>query len=275
MMCLDISRMANPMKNGFTTFLTGVFNLIPMRFSEYMVVLTIISYPCFWMMALRSFHVVINFTFICFNSVYTNLPKLIQVLLHNGLGLCSFLTQHIHILEYEWSVFESNDVVNVSDTTSLLNVQLQERVMNKILSTRYKITYEFWHICLYHLVHNVVLFSIFLNFIWIHARFLYRKEWMEDHWICHGVVWVFRYHTRWSIRTCQMCWVIESIWSDLDWSFPSPILVVAHPPTRKASFDAWLHHTSCLHRDSRFLPCSQLLACSSLSMSTFACHFTI
>ena len=95
------------------------------------------------MIALRSFHVVINFTFICFNSVYTNLPKLIQVLLHNGLGLCSFLTQHVHILEYEWSVFESNDVVNVSDTTSLLNVQLQERVMNKILSTRNKIIYEF------------------------------------------------------------------------------------------------------------------------------------
>ena len=65
--------MANPMKNGFTTFLTGVFNLIPIRFLEYMVVLAIMSYPYFWMMASRSFQVVANFTFICYNPVSTNL----------------------------------------------------------------------------------------------------------------------------------------------------------------------------------------------------------
>ena len=40
---------------------------------------------------------------------------------------------------------------------------------------------------------------------------------MEGHWTCHGVMWVFRYHTRWSIHTCQMCWVISPIWSDFDW----------------------------------------------------------
>ena len=50
MMCLDMSRMANPMKNGFSTLRTGVFNLMPIRFSEYMVVPAIMSYPCFWMM---------------------------------------------------------------------------------------------------------------------------------------------------------------------------------------------------------------------------------
>ena len=48
---------------------------------------------------------------------------------------------------------------------------------------------------------------------------------MEGQWICHGVVWMFWYHTRWSICTCQMCWVILPIWSDFDWSSPSPILV--------------------------------------------------
>ena len=61
--------MANPMKNGFSTLRTGVFNLMPMRFSEYMVVPAIMSYPCFWMIASRSFHVVANFTFIRFNPV--------------------------------------------------------------------------------------------------------------------------------------------------------------------------------------------------------------
>ena len=48
---------------------TGVFNLIPIRFSEYMVVPAIISYPCFSMIASRSFHVLANFTFIRFNPV--------------------------------------------------------------------------------------------------------------------------------------------------------------------------------------------------------------
>ena len=61
--------MANPMKNGFSTLRTGVFNLMPIRFSEYMVVPAIISYPCFWMIASRSFHVVANFTFIRFSPV--------------------------------------------------------------------------------------------------------------------------------------------------------------------------------------------------------------
>ena len=44
---LDIFRMTNPMKNGFTTFLTCVFNLIPKRLSENIVVLDIMSYPRF------------------------------------------------------------------------------------------------------------------------------------------------------------------------------------------------------------------------------------
>ena len=56
--------------------------------------------------------------------------QLVQVLFHSGLGLCSFLTQHIHIFEYEWSLFELNDVMNVSDTISLLYVQLKEWVMD-------------------------------------------------------------------------------------------------------------------------------------------------
>ena len=52
--------------------------------------------------------------------------QLVQVLLHCGLGFGSFLTQHVHVLEYEWCLFESNDVVNVSDAISLLNAQLQQ-----------------------------------------------------------------------------------------------------------------------------------------------------
>ena len=52
--------------------------------------------------------------------------QLVQVLLHGGLGLRSFLTQHVHIFEYEWCLFELNDVMNVSDAISLLNAQLQQ-----------------------------------------------------------------------------------------------------------------------------------------------------
>ena len=52
--------------------------------------------------------------------------QLVEVLLHSGLGFGSFLTQHVHVFEEEWSLFESNDVVNVSDAISLLNAQLQQ-----------------------------------------------------------------------------------------------------------------------------------------------------
>ena len=52
--------------------------------------------------------------------------QLVQVLLHSGLGFGSFLTQHVDILEDEWCLPESNDVVNVCDAISLLNAQLQQ-----------------------------------------------------------------------------------------------------------------------------------------------------
>ena len=45
---------------------------------------------------------------------------------HNDLGLGSFLTQHVHIFEYEWSLSELNNVINVTDTITLLNAQLNE-----------------------------------------------------------------------------------------------------------------------------------------------------
>ena len=52
--------------------------------------------------------------------------QLVQVLLHSGLGFGSFFTQHVDVLEYEWCLFESNEVVNVRDAISLLNAQLQQ-----------------------------------------------------------------------------------------------------------------------------------------------------
>ena len=52
---------------------TGVFNLTPIRFSEYMVIPATLSYPYFLIITSRSFHVVANFTFIRFNLVSTNL----------------------------------------------------------------------------------------------------------------------------------------------------------------------------------------------------------
>ena len=52
--------------------------------------------------------------------------ELVEILLHNGFGLRSFLTQNVHILEYEWGLFESNDVMYMSDPISLLNAQLKE-----------------------------------------------------------------------------------------------------------------------------------------------------
>ena len=103
--------------------------------------------------------------------------QLVQVLLHGGLGLGSFLTQHIHVLEYEWCLLESNEVVNVRNAISLLNAQLQQRVMHEILATRHKITDEFRCIHLFYFVHNVVLLGVLLDSIRVQTRLLYGEEW--------------------------------------------------------------------------------------------------
>ena len=114
--------------------------------------------------------------------------QLVEVLLHGGFGLGSFLTQHVDILEDEGCLFESNDMVNVSDAISLLNAQLQQRVVHEILLTRYKIADEFRCIHLFHFVHNVVLRCVLLDSIRVHTRLLYREEWeiielvVQLHW---------------------------------------------------------------------------------------------
>ena len=103
--------------------------------------------------------------------------QLVEVLLHGGLGLRSFLTQHVHVFEDERCLFESNEVVNVRDAISLLNAQLQQCVMNEILLTRHKIADELRWIHLFHFAHNIVLLSVLLDFIRLHTRLLYREEW--------------------------------------------------------------------------------------------------
>ena len=103
--------------------------------------------------------------------------QLAEVLLHSCLGFGSFLTQHIDVLEDEGCLLESNDVVNVSDAISLLNAQLQQRVMYEILLTRYKITDELRCIHLFHFVHDVVLRCVLLDSIGVHTRLLYGEEW--------------------------------------------------------------------------------------------------
>ena len=103
--------------------------------------------------------------------------QLVEVLLHCGLGFGSFLTQHVHIFEDERCLLESNEMVNVSDAISLLNAQLQQRVMHEILLTRYKITDEFRCIHLFYFVHNVVLLCILLDSIRVHTCLLYGEEW--------------------------------------------------------------------------------------------------
>ena len=107
----------------------------------------------------------------------SSLPIIFQVLLHSGFEHRSFLTYHVHILEYERRLFESNEVVDVNDAITLLNAQLQQRVVYEILSKRYKITYEFWCICFFHFVYDIILLSISLHSIWIHACLLYWEEW--------------------------------------------------------------------------------------------------
>ena len=52
--------------------------------------------------------------------------QLVQVLLHSGLGICSFLTQLVHIFIYERRLFESNnEMVDVCDTITLLYAQVE------------------------------------------------------------------------------------------------------------------------------------------------------
>ena len=114
--------------------------------------------------------------------------QLVQVLLHGGFGIGSFLTQHVHIFEDERCLLESNDVVYVSDPISLLNTQLQQRVTYEILTTRHKITDELRCIHLFHFLHNIIHLSVPLDPIRVHARLLYREEWqvielvVQLHW---------------------------------------------------------------------------------------------
>ena len=122
MMCLDMSRIANPIKNGFSTLRTGVFNLMPIRFSEYMVVPAIMSYPCFWMM---------GFTFItCASKLHL---YSLQSSLHEFSigGVCliictgSFLRwfffplSNIDVLKDEGCLFETDDAVG--DVRDVIN----------------------------------------------------------------------------------------------------------------------------------------------------------
>ena len=67
--------------------------------------------------------------------------------------------------------------MDVSDAISLLNTQLQQRVVNEILLTRYKIADELRCIRLFDFVHNVVLRCVLLDSIGVHARLLYGEEW--------------------------------------------------------------------------------------------------
>ena len=114
--------------------------------------------------------------------------QLVQVLFYGGLGLRSFLTQHVDVLEYEGCLFESNNVVNVCDAISLLKTQLQQRVMHEILLTRDKITDELRCIHLFHFVHDVILRCVLLDSIRVHTCLLYEEEWqvieliMEFYW---------------------------------------------------------------------------------------------
>ena len=114
--------------------------------------------------------------------------QLVQVLLHSGLGLGSFFTEHVDVFEYEGCLFESNDAVDVSDAISLLNAQLQQRVVHEILLARYKIADELRCIRLFHFVHDVVLLGVLLDSIGVHIRLLYGEEWqiielvMQLHW---------------------------------------------------------------------------------------------
>ena len=79
-------------------------------------------------------------------------------------------------------------MVNVSDTISLLNAQLQQRVMHEILATRHKIADELWWIHLFHFVLDIVLCCALLDSIGVHARLLYGEEWqvielvVQFHW---------------------------------------------------------------------------------------------
>ena len=60
--------------------------------------------------------------------------------------------------------------------------------MHEILATRYKIADELRCIRLFHFVHDVVLLSVLLDSIRVHARLLYGKEWqviefvVQLHW---------------------------------------------------------------------------------------------
>ena len=123
--------MANPMKNGFSTLahrciqldadqILGVHScsgdhIISMLLNDCLAFIPRVSELHF-----HSFQSSLNQY-----AIGGVCQQLVQVLLHSGLGFGSFLTQHVDVLEYEWCLFESNEVVNVCDAISLLNAQLQ------------------------------------------------------------------------------------------------------------------------------------------------------
>lgn len=100
-----------------------------------------------------------------------------QILLHGGLRLGSFLIQRVHIFEYERGLLESNEVVYVRDTITLVNAQLEKRVVHKTTVFRYKIADEFRRVRLLCFVHDIVFLSVHLDSIGVDASLLYGEEW--------------------------------------------------------------------------------------------------
>ena len=201
-MCLDISRMANPMKNGFTTFLTGVFNLIPIRFLEYMVVPAIMSYPCFWMIASRSFHVVANFT----SFVSTLSPRIwyISTLPTTCTGSSP---------QWSWTLLVSHSTCSHIQIWTVLAwikwggeyewldipVEYQVEGMSNEQDTFDEVQYHRW-VLVYSILSLYPRYRSSQHISWFHQSTCLPSvsKRMEDHWICNGVVWVLRYCAQWS-----------------------------------------------------------------------------
>ena len=108
--------------------------------------------------------------------------------------------------------------------------------MNKILSTRYKITDELRCIRFFHFLHNIILLSVILDSIRVYVCLLYGDEWQV-------IEFVMELCGCSDITLDEEPILVECVekLNPFDWiSIDSPSLLVArvHPPTRRASFDA-------------------------------------
>ena len=158
------------------------------------------SYTDFWMIVSRSFHMVANFIFIRFNQS----PRICY---RWSLPIsCRYSSP-----QWSWTLFVSHstyshiqiwmepvwiewcyecDWLDIPVECPIEGVNNEQNTSSEEQDHRWVLVYLFLSPCPWY--HS------FQHFSWFHLNtcLSFVSERMEGHWICYGVVWILRYHTR-------------------------------------------------------------------------------